>query len=380
MTSQWYEVRNQTLYRPCVDVENCDVKKGALKNMDKRTKRPIMRMKFAKPLAALTGLAILALAAPAMAAGNMTTAALQAQFNKDVVGKTIVYIPVSYSVPLTRIWGLTMQKEAKALGIKFSVRDPDFNTQREEQLLEAVIAQHPDLLIVHNPNVQVLASALKRAEDAGIYVIQVNMASRYKTDAFVGVQPVELGTEMAKAVVKACGASSSGSHQIALMDGEVTSAYSIGITQGAMAVFKKNPVIKIVSNQAANWDSKTAHDKAATVLQAHPKLCGYMGYWSGQDVGIAQAVKQAGLVGKVKIITTDGGEPPTCQYLKEGLFYEDFSYDAVAQANQMMAIAKFLLQSHMKAGTFHTAIYSPVEALTKENVRPGSCATLASLK
>ena len=339
-----------------------------------------MKMRLLTFMMALAGLVTLTLAAPAMAAGNMTTAALQAQFKKDVVGKTIVYIPVSYSIPLTRIWGLTMQKDAKALGIKFEVRDPDFNSQREEQLLEAVIAQHPDVLIVHNPNVQILASALKRAEKAGIYVIQVNMASRYKTDAFVGVQPVELGTEMAEAVVKACGASHQGSHEIALMDGEVTSAYSIGLTQGAMAVFKKNPAIKIVSTQAANWNSKTAHDKAATVLQAHPKLCGYMGYWSGQDVGIAQAVKQAGLVGKVKVFTTDGGEPPTCQYLKEGLFYEDFSYQAKAQAQQMMAVAEFLLQSHMKPGTFHTAIYSPVEALTKANVGPGSCATVASLK
>jgi ribose transport system substrate-binding protein len=339
-----------------------------------------MRMRFSGLATALAGLAVLALATPVMAAENMSTAALQAQFKKDVAGKTIIYIPVSYSVPLTRIWGLTMQKDAKALGIKFEVRDPDFNTQREEQLLEGVISQHPDLLIVHNPNVQVLASALQRAERAGIYVIQINMASRYKTDAFVGVQPVELGTEMATAVVNACSSSSAPSHEVALMDGEVTSAYSIGITEGAMAVFKKNPTIKIVSNQAANWDSKAAHDKAATVLQAHPKLCAYMGYWSGQDVGIAQAVKQAGLLDKVKIITTDGGEPPACQYLKDGLFYEDFSYQAKAQANQMMAVAEFLLQSHMKPGTFHTAVYSPVAALTKANVRPGDCASLASLK
>lgn len=339
-----------------------------------------MRMRFSRLATALAGLVGVALAAPAMAAGNMSTAALQSQFNKDVVGKKIIYIPVSYSVPLTRIWGLTMQKDAEALGIKFEVRDPDFNTQREEQLLEAVIAQHPDLLIVHNPDVQVLASALQKAERAGIYVIQINMASRYKTDAFIGVQPVELGADMAKAVVKACGSASAGSHEVALMDGEVTSAYSIGITQGAMAVFKQNPAVKVISNQAANWDSKTAHDKAATVLQAHPNLCAYMGYWSGQDVGIAQAVKQAGLLGKVKIITTDGGEPPACQYLKDGLFYEDFSYQAKAQANQMMAVAEFLLQSHMKPGTFHTAVYSPVAELTKDNVKPGDCAKLSSLK
>jgi ABC-type sugar transport system substrate-binding protein len=142
-------------------------------------------------------------------------------------------------------------------------------------------------------------------------------------------------------------------------------------------VFKKHPDIEIVSNQAANWDSKTAHDKAATVLQAHPDLCAYMGWWSGQDSGIAQAVKQAGLLDKVKVFTTGGGEPPACDYLKEGLFYADYSYHATLQAHQMMTMVKFLLQSHQKPGSFRTAIYSPVYELTKETVKPDSCTELS---
>lgn len=297
-----------------------------------------------------------------------------AQWQKDVVGKRIVFIPVSYSSSLPHIWGVEMKKEAEALGIKFDIRDPDFNAQREEQIIASLIPQHPDVLIVHNPNVQVLAHVLKQAEEAGIYVIQVNMASKYRTDAYVGIDPVEDGRKMAEAVVQACSAPDAPSHKVALMDGEVTSAYSIGIMQGAQSVFKKHPDIKIVSNQAANWDSKTAHDKAATVLQSNPDLCAYMGWWSGQDVGIAQAVKQANLLGKVKVFTTGGGEPPACDYLEKGLFYEDFNYNALLQAHQMMAIAKFLLESGKPAGTFRTTIYTPVVGTTKDNLTPSSCA------
>ncbi|HUB10599.1 MAG TPA: sugar ABC transporter substrate-binding protein [Acetobacteraceae bacterium] len=318
------------------------------------------------------------LGAGTVAAQGNTAEQLLAQWNKDVVGKTIVYIPVTYNAPLTRIWGQRMEMIAKRLGIKFEIRDPNFDTQREEQLLEAEINQHPDLLIVHNPNVQVLASAIQRAEQAGIYVVQINMASRYKSDAFVGVQPNELGSDMAQAVVEACGGPGS-SHKIALMDGEVTSAYSIGIMQGAMSVFKQHPDIQVVSNQAANWDTKIAHDKAATVLQAHPDLCAYMGWWSGQDSGIAQAVRQAGLLGKVKIFTTDGGEPPACDYLKQGLFYEDFIYQATLQADQMMAVSEMLLQSGAKPGTFHIAAYTPITPTTAKNVTPTSC-TPVSMK
>jgi len=327
---------------------------------------------FKKSVALLAGLALGAVSCAA-SAGNMTTKQLQQQFQKDVVGKTIVYIPISYGLPLTRIWGKTMQKEAKALGMHFKVLDPGFNTQRETQMLESEVHKHPAVLIVHNPNVQVLAHGLRQAEQAGIYTIQVNMASRYKTDAFIGVQPNQLGAKMAKGIVKACSGPKARSHQVALMDGVQTSAFSLGVMQGAQSVFKKHPNIKIVSTQYADWDPQKAHDKAATVLQSHPKLCAYMGWWSGQDQGIAQAVRQAGLKGKVKIFTSGGGEPPACQYVKNGLFYADYSYDAKLQAQQMMAVAKFLLQTHKPAGTFHTAIYSPVTKLTKATLKPDSC-------
>jgi ribose transport system substrate-binding protein len=344
--------------------------------MNEREEITTMKTLFGGTIAAAAGAAMVCLTAGAAAAQGNTAQQLQEQWKKDVVGKTIVYIPVSYSVPLTRIWGERMQMIADHLGIKFQVRDPNFNTQREAQLLQAEIGQHPDVLIVHNPDVQVLAPALQQAENAGIYVIQINMASRYKSDAFIGVQPNELGAQMANAVVKACGGSGT-SHKIALMNGEVTSAYSLGIMEGATSVFKQHSDIKIVSNQAANWDSKTAHDKAATVLQANPDLCGYMGWWSGQDSGIAQAVKQAGLLGKVKVFTTDGGEPPACEYLKEGLFYEDFIYPASLQADQMISTAVMLLQSKMKPGTMHVAIFSPVIPTTAENVTPTSCTELS---
>lgn len=295
-------------------------------------------------------------------------------WQKNVAGKRIVYFPVSFAQGLPHIWGVEMKKEAEALGIKFEIRDPDFNPQREEQMIAAMIPQKPDVMIVHNPNVQVLANVLKKAQEAGIYVIQVNMASRTRTDAYVGIYPEDDGIKMAQSAVDACSGPDARSHKVALMIGEPTSAYTMGILKGAMSVFDQHKDIKIVSRQAANWDPKTAHDKADTVLQANPDLCAYIGWWVGQDVGIAQAVKRAGLQGKVKVITTGGGEPPACEYLKQGLFYEAFNYNALLQAHEMMAIAKFLLQSGQPAGTFHATIYTPVVGVTKDTVTPASCA------
>ncbi len=312
--------------------------------------------------------------------GTAQTDVYHQQWTKDLKGKTIAYVPVASGLALTDIWGQTMADYAEHAGMKFTTHDPGFDTQREVQILTSLIAQHPDVIIAHNPDVQSLANVLKRAVEAGIYVIQVNMGSKFPSAAFVGVDPVELGTKMATAVVNACGGPSARSHKIALMNGVVTSAYSLGIMQGAKAVFDQHKDITIVSDQAANWTSKIAHDKAATVLQAHSDLCAYMGWWSGQDQGIAQAAEQAGLQGKVKVFTTGGGEPPACDYIRDGKFYETFSYQAEKQAIQMVTLAEFLLQSGIKPGNVHTTIYTPIVSYTKDNITPTACTKVKKAK
>ncbi|MDN5939510.1 MAG: sugar ABC transporter substrate-binding protein [Salinisphaera sp.] len=330
-------------------------------------------MKFNLIIRIFTTTLLLALGFTNAAAATMSAQQLREQFNQQVRGKTIVFVPVSYALPLTRIWGQTMQAEAQALGIHFKIRDPNFNVRREVQVVSAMVALKPDVLVVHNPNVQVLANALKAVQKAGTYVIQVNMASRFKTDAYVGVNAHVMGLKIAKGVVETCLADGARSHKVAIMQGELTSAYNIGIAEAIQSVFAEHPEIDVVSNQAANWISKVAHDKAMVVLQAHPDLCAYLGFWSGQDVGIAQAVRQAGLKGKVKIFTSGGSEPPVCEYIRKGLIYRSYSYQAEAQAHQIMAIAKFLLQSGMPPGSFHTAIYSPITVLSTETVGQDSC-------
>ncbi len=55
--------------------------------------------------------------------------------------------------------------------------------------------------------------------------------------------------------------------------------------KGAKPIFDKDPAIKIVSDQAANWDATKAHDITATVLQQNPDLCGIYGFWDVMSAG-----------------------------------------------------------------------------------------------
>ncbi|MBF2898713.1 substrate-binding domain-containing protein, partial [Pseudomonas aeruginosa] len=84
----------------------------------------------------------------------------------------------------------------------------------------------PDVLVVQNPSVTLLMKDLKRAEAQGTHVIQVNMASNYKSSAFVGVDWREIGRMLANEAVKACGTGSGKSGKVQIVQGELTAAAS----------------------------------------------------------------------------------------------------------------------------------------------------------
>ena len=124
--------------------------------------------------------------ASAQEEGTKAGRELRAAYDKSLQGKTIAYLPIALGVPLSDEWGRVVQEEAEWRGMKYVVRDPNNNPSAMQQALTALVDQKPDVLIVQNPSVTLLMKDLKRAESQGTHVIQVNMASNYKSGAFVG--------------------------------------------------------------------------------------------------------------------------------------------------------------------------------------------------
>ena len=290
--------------------------------------------------------------------GRNSSAELRTKTEEALKGKTIAWVPVALGIPLTEIWTKGIRDEAAQRGMNVVVRDPNWNTSADLQAVSALIADKPAVLVVHNPNVQLLAKELKRAEEAGIFVIQVNMVSNYKTDAYVGANWFDLGRTVGEDIVKACGTGSGKSGKVAIVQGELTSAASIEQLEGTMAALNKDPAIKVVSSQAANWDATKAFDITSTVLQQHPDLCATFGFWGVMQAGAAQAVKAAGKADQVKVYATGGDGKFDCDSVDAGLFYKLLSYDAASQARSIVETASFLLQSGQKPGTFKLADYS----------------------
>ena len=233
--------------------------------------------------------------------GTKTARELRASFDKALQGKTVAYLPIALGVPLSDEWGRVVKEESEWRGMKFIVRDPNNNPAAMQQALTALVDQKPDVLIVQNPSVTLLMKDLKRAEQQGTHVIQINMSSNYKSGAFVGADWHEIGKILATDVVKQCGTGSGKSGKVQIVQGELTAAASVDQVGGIMEVLNKDSNIKVISNQAANWDANTALNVTATVIQQHPDLCASIGFWGIMESGAAQAIRNAGKIDDVKV-------------------------------------------------------------------------------
>lgn len=194
---------------------------------------------------------------------------------------------------------------------------------------------------------------------------------------FVGADWVEIGERLTEGAVAACKGKS---NKIAIVQGAPTAATSAYTLKGVENGLAKNPQLKVVSNQAADWDAAKAKALTQTVLKQNPDLCAIIGFWDGMDIGTAAAIKEAGLTGKVWLGTSGGGEQKgTCELVKSGAFDMNISYDVPTQAADMAAMIKWLVQGGVKPGAAKQNIYTTLIPVTKDNAsKDGTCWKLAS--
>lgn len=295
----------------------------------------------------------------------------RAPYYESFAGKKVAYVPVAMGFDLTEGWAAGLKEALEPLGVTFDIRDPNWSTDAGAQAITSLIAEKPDVIVVHNPDVQSYARLLKKAEEAGIYVVQVNMRSSYSTDVFVGADYVGMGEQIGQRMVDKCSPANGGSGKVAITQGVLTAAASIYQMQGITNVLSKHPEIQLVSNQAADWDATKAKNIAATVIQQHPDLCMITGFWDVMDVGTAAAIKESGK--DVYLLTQGGGNRMVCDGIANGTYSESVVYFVPGQARDMATMIKHLLQNKQAPGTTKTTLFTPLVFLTKDNMTAASC-------
>ncbi|MCZ4291227.1 sugar ABC transporter substrate-binding protein [Hoeflea alexandrii] len=315
-----------------------------------------------------------AIAAAAIGMCIATGFAPTAQAESDIAGKKVIFVPISMGISLTEGWARRMKQHADIYGYTLEIRDAAFNTGVMAELLAKAISDKPDVLVVHNPTVQLLARQIKQAESQGIKVLQINLQSNQLSTAFVGANWERIGREIAEDIVKECGEGSGKSGKVAIIPGQLTAADSVMMNDAAFKVFDAHPEIQVVSNQASDWEPEKARQITATVLQQHPDLCAIFGHWDVHTMGAGNAVKDAGKADGVLVYSTGGGGEVACKAVEDGIQDRIWSYDADGQGRDAGTVIDLMLQGAAASDGSMLTIESPMKIIKAgETYDPGLC-------
>src|SRR6185437_8570192 len=113
----------------------------------------------------------------------------------------------------------------------------------------------------------------------------------------VGFPFNESGQMIAQLIVQACG--SKNPCNVAYMPGLLTLPLEKARNTGLDGVLKKHPNIKVVAQQEGKYDTGTARSVMQNILTANKNIDVAASSYDGMTTGIEQAVKSAGLTGKV---------------------------------------------------------------------------------
>ncbi len=304
-----------------------------------------------------------------------------AEYAKALKGKRIVMVPMAMGFDLAQGWAAILQREVNAFGGSFETRDPNWNVEAGAQALTDAIASNPkpDVLIVMSFDLNSYSKIMKKAQEAGIYVLLIDNPANFKADAYLGGDWTQLGRLEAEAVIKGCGEGSS--KKIGLVQGDETNATSLFQYDGIMDVLSKHPDFEVVAKPDSNWDATTSRNVTATMLQQHPDVCGIIDFWDGDATGAAAAIRDAGLQDKVFLVTTGGGEKTAdCDVLANGTYSAVVMTELAQESYNMVTMIKYLLQSGQPPGTSSAYIYTLLKATTKDDMRPDSCWDLKALQ
>jgi len=297
-----------------------------------------------------------------------------ASVDKSFKDKTVILVPMAMGMDLSQGWAHYIGKSLKEAGVNFETRDPNWKPDAGAEAITDAINRKVAAIIVQSPDLQSYSKLYKRAQQAGIYVIQVDNPSNYASDAFVGSNWNTVGQLEAQAVVAGCGANSS--RKIGVIQGDQVNASSLDQYAGLEAELKKHPGFEVVAAPYSNWDETTARNVTNTLIQQHPDVCGIVDFWSTTAQGTGAAIRDAGKTGKIYLVSTGGGEQADCDRLNSGLLDALVSTDVPNQSRDVSTLVKYFLQSGTQAGSSKSWLYTPESITKRQDVKPGTCWSL----
>jgi len=130
------------------------------------------------------------------------------------------------------------------------------------------------------------------------------------------------------------------SGRILALQGMLANNAAIGRFRGLQKALQENPGVTLVQWESADWDTTRAYEATKAMLAAHDDIDGI---WAANDnmaMGAIQALREAGLAGKVLVSGTDGN-PEAFEAIKAGYMvsteFQDSRYQSMFGLSMVLA-------------------------------------------
>ncbi len=228
--------------------------------------------------------------------------------------KLIVIIVPSQDNPYFKAEADAAAAQAMTIGYRVRVDAYEDDAYNQDNLVDAAIASNAAAIILDNAGADASIAAVRRGTKAGIAVFLIDR--EIDATGIAKAQIISDNDQGARLVAAEFARVMGTKGDYAELLGKESDTNAQIRTRGFHAVLDKDPELKPVVAQSANWSQEEAFQKTETMLEAHGDIAGIIAGNDTMALGAAAAVKSAGL--KNIRITGFDGSPDAIEEIKTG--------------------------------------------------------------
>jgi ribose transport system substrate-binding protein len=215
---------------------------------------------------------------------------------------------------LTNPFFVEMERGARTaeseLGIELLVKTAAQETSIEQQvaIVEELVRQKVDAIVIAPGDSVKLIPVLKRAQDAGLVVVNIDNRLDGDFSRTLGLRPVPFisvdNEQGAYLVTSVLTAGVTEPTKAAVIEGIRSASNAEARKSGALRAFAGNPAVTVVARETANWKIDEAYDVAKNLFARDPGITLLFCANDMMALGAARYIQEAGL-SNVKIAGFD---------------------------------------------------------------------------
>lgn len=313
--------------------------------------------------------AFLKATAAAVAASVVGVSSLSIQQARTVRAAKDSYKMVFIEVQPDAVAGSWSQGIAEVLKtqqiIDYQLLDGQSKVDVQISLMDTAITQGVDTIFLQPTDSVAVGPSIKKAKDAGIPVITLNIDSTEAHASHVEMNHYFGAIDIADKMGQMMG----GKGNVVILNAPPGIIIRDQRTNGFKKGLEKYPDIKIIADQSAEWDRKKAADLLSTLMVANKDITGVYGVNDEMALGAVDVLKAKNLIGKVIVFGNDG-EKAALQSIEAGELTGTQYTDVYQQGRFAGATATVLATGGVNPAAFtqQSHLLMPYFIVTKDNV------------